>query len=204
MSDVLNSDKKNLFSFNSAKDFAPWLAISAVVLIGVFLLYYQGRIWWCKFGDYALWSNDAWGSHNSQHLFDPYTFTHVLHGVLYFWLISLIFRRMPLVWQLFLAILGESAWEVLENTKMVIEHYRTATLALDYYGDSIINSLGDILSCAVGFIVTYKLRFWLSLVLFLLTEIILLVFIRDSLLLNILMLIHPIEAIKIWQSSIIN
>jgi hypothetical protein len=204
MSDVSNSEKNRLFNFDSAKDFAPWLAISAVILSAIFLLRYQGRVWRCRLGDFAIWSNDAWGSHNSQHLFDPYTFTHVLHGILFFWLIGLIFRRrMPLVWRLFAAIFAESAWEVLENTSMVIEHYRTATLALDYYGDSIVNSFGDILSCSVGFLIASKLRFWRSLALFLLIEIVLLFWIRDSLLLNIIMLIHPIEAVKAWQSSAI-
>lgn len=202
MPNISGSSKNNLFNFSSAKDFAPLAASFAVVVLAVIQLRYQGRVWWCKLGDYSPWSSDAWGSHNSQHLFDPYSFTHVLHGVLYFWLISLIFRRMPFIWQLFTAILAESSWEIFENTNFVIQHYRTATLALDYYGDSVINSLGDILSCTTGFIIAYKIRFWRSLVLFLVIEIILLILIRDSLLLNIVMLIHPIEAVKVWQSSV--
>lgn len=164
-------------------------------------LRFQGRIWWCNLGDYAPWSSDAWGSHNSQHLFDPYSFTHILHGILYFWVISLIFRKMPFVWQFVLAIFVESAWEVLENTNAVVEHYRAATLALNYYGDSIFNSFGDVVSAAIGFWLAYKLRFWRSLALFVLTEIVLLLWIRDSLLVNIILLIYPIEAIKTWQGG---
>lgn len=202
MSEASNFDKKHSFNFGLAKDLAPWLAIFALLVLTAFQLSRQGRIWRCKLGDYAFWSGDAWGSHNSQHIFDPYAFTHILHGILYFWLICLFFRRMPLFWQLFLAILAACVWEISENTNTVIERYRTATLSLDYYGDSIFNSLGDIFSAAVGFIIAYKLRFWRSLVLFLLTEIILLLWIRDSLLLNILMLIYPIESVKEWQSAI--
>jgi len=193
--------QKQFFKFNSAKDFLPWLLILATVILTVLQLRFQGRIWWCNLGDYSPLSSDAWGSHNSQHLFDPYSLTHILHGVLYFWLISLVFRKMPLVWQFFLAIFVESAWEVLENTNAVVEHYRTATLALNYFGDSVFNSFGDVLSSAVGFWIAYKLRFWRSLALFGLTEIVLLYWIRDSLLVNIILLIYPIEAIKTWQGS---
>lgn len=186
----------NADGFKFSRSFAAIVPIAALTVLQ---LWNQGRIWWCKLGDYALWSSDAWGKHNSQHLFDPYSFTHVLHGVLYFWLINLIFRRASLFWRFFIAIAVECAWEILENTNRVIEHYRTATLALDYYGDSIANSTGDIFCCAVGFWLAYKLKFWRSLALFLLIEIVLLITIRDSLLINIAMLVHPIEAIKTWQ-----
>lgn len=188
-------------AIENRKDFLPYLIVSAIVALTVFQLKNQGRIWWCSLGDHALWSSDAWGSHNSQHLFDPYSLTHALHGILFFWLISLAFKNMPVVWQFTLTIFLEGAWEIAENSSAVIEHYRTATLALNYYGDSIFNSAGDIFSCAVGFVVAYKLKFWRSLALFLLIETILLVWIRDSLLLNIVMLIHPIEAIKTWQNK---
>jgi hypothetical protein len=187
---------------NRRRFFATLAAIFAVVVFTVFQLRNQGRIWWCKFGDFSAWSSDAWGKHNSQHLFDPYSFTHVLHGVLYFWLASFIFRKMPLAWRFFIALTVECAWEVIENSSFIIEHYRTATLALDYYGDSISNTLGDVLSCGIGFWLAYKLKFRRSLLLFLLIEIVLLITIHDSLLLNIVMLIHPIEALKVWQSNL--
>lgn len=199
MNDNLNSTEDSLLKFNSAKDFLPLLAVLPVIILTVFQLFNQDRIWWCKLGDYALWSNDAWGKHNSQHLFDPYSFTHILHGVLFFWLASFVFGKISLGWRFFAVIFVECAWEILENTNAIIEHYRTATLALDYYGDSITNSVGDIFCCGVGFMLAYKLKFWRSLALFLLIEIVLLVWIRDSLLLNIIMLIHPIEAVKAWQ-----
>lgn len=191
--------QNRLFVFHSAKDYLPWLLILLVIFLSVLQLWNQGRVWWCQVGDYSPWSWDVWSPHNSQHLIDPYSFTHILHGILFFWITSLIFGKMPLAWRLLIALSVESAWEVIENTDAIIQRYREATISLNYFGDSIINSLGDILSFAVGFWLAYKLRFLLSLVFFVLMEIILLVWIRDSLVLNIIMLIYPIEAIKKWQ-----
>lgn len=170
-----------------------------IVVAAVVILRFQGRVWWCQAGDITPWSWNIWSTHNSQHIIDPYSFTHVLHGVLEFWLIGLVFRRMPLVWRLALAVLIESSWEVAENSAAVIERYRSATISLDYFGDSIINSIADIACCSLGFLIAYKLRFWRSLALFVITEILLIVFIRDSLIINIIMLLFPIEAIRSWQ-----
>jgi len=195
MSETL--DKK----FILKKDFPPYSAILSVVILMVLLMRLQGRIWWCKIGDYAPWTLDAWSSHTSQHLFDPYTFTHVLHGVMFFWLVSLLFRRMKLVWQFFIAMTIEAAWEVAENTNAVIELYRQNTASLDYFGDSIFNSVGDVFACAAGFYIACKLGWKRSLFFFLLTEIVLLFWIRDSLLLNILMLIYPLDSVKSWQTG---
>ena len=183
----------------SSKKYLPWILVFGAVAISVLLLRILGRVWWCRAGDYAPWSWEVWSAHNSQHVVDPYTFTHILHGVLFFWITSLIFRKMPLAWRLLIAISVECAWEVVENTNMVIQRYREATISLDYFGDSIINSLGDILSFACGFWLAHKLRLWLSLAFFVVVEIILLFWIRDSLILNILMLLWPIDAVKGWQ-----
>lgn len=196
------NDAKNISAFGQRRTYFLPAAVFALLLLTIFQLRNQGRIWWCKLGDYGLWSSDAWGKHNSQHLFDPYSFTHILHGVLYFWLAGLIFPRMSFARKFFLAVFFECLWEVLENSNAVIERYRTATLALDYYGDSIFNSLGDIFCCACGFWLACKLKFRRSLALFLLIEIVLLITIHDSLLLNVVMLIHPIEAVKAWQSGL--
>ena len=196
------NNPNRFFVFDSTKDYLPWLSVFAVVVIAVVSLRFLGRVWWCAQGDAAPWSWEVWSPHNSQHVIDPYTFTHILHGVLFFWITSLLFRKMPLAWRLLIAISVESAWEVAENTNAVIQRYREATISLDYYGDSIINSLGDILSFAVGFWLAYKIRFWLSLAFFVLMEIILLLWIRDSLILNIIMLLYPLEAIKHWQQGV--
>jgi len=202
MSESTEIKSNNSFKFESARDFLPWLLMLVVVVLMVFQLFYQGRLWWCKDDAYTLWSGAVLSRHNSQHLFDPYTLTHVLHGVLYFWIASLIFKRTPLVWRLLLAILVECSWEVLENTNMVVERYRAVTISLDYFGDSVANSLGDMLSCAVGFVIARKLKLWWSLAFFVVTELILLFWIHDSLLLNIVMLVYPIEAIKTWQMNL--
>ena len=180
----------------------PALVCLGIVVLSIVILSLQGRVWWCQAGDYVPWAWNIWSTHNSQHVIDPYSFTHILHGVLEFWLIGLIFRRVPLAWRFVIAILIESSWEVAENTNYVINRYREATISLDYFGDSIINSVADIVCCATGFVIAYKLRFWRLLALFVVTEMILVLTIRDSLVINIIMLIYPIEVIKQWQIGV--
>lgn len=177
----------------------PLKIIPCVVLFTVLFLWFQGRVWWCQAGDYWPWAWNIWSTHNSQHLIDPYSFTHILHGVLEFWLIGLFFRKMPLAWRLLLAVSIESTWEIVENSSYMIQRYRTETISLDYFGDSIFNSVSDIACCSIGFLIAYKLKFWRSAALFVVTEVILLFTIRDSLIVNLIMLISPVEAIKKWQ-----
>lgn len=118
-----------------------------------------------------------------------------------FWLLGLIFRTVPLAWRFVIAVMIEGTWEVVENTDAVINRYREATISLNYYGDSIVNSLADVACCALGFLIAWKLRFWKSLALFLVTEAVLIAWIRDSLLLNIVMLVYPLDAIRRWQAG---
>ena len=191
--------QQHLFKIGARRDYVPWLLMFGVVLVAMLTLWFEGRVWWCQAGDKSLWVWDIWSTHNSQHLIDPYSFTHVLHGILEFWLLGLIFRKVPLVWRLLIAVMIEGAWEIAENSSYVINRYREVTISLDYFGDSIINSISDILCCATGFLIGYKLRFWRSLILFLATEAVLIFWIRDSLLINIIMLLYPIDAIKAWQ-----
>ena len=185
----------------------PIFLVFAVIILTVFQLWNQGRIWWCKWDTPVHFATlDAWSKHTSQHFFDPYSFTHLLHGILFFWILDLLInkilkKKLSFFWLFFLAIFVESIWEIAENTDAIIKHYRENTASLDYYGDSIANSVGDIMSCGIGFIVAYKLKFLRSLALFIAIEIILLLTIRDSLLLNILMLIHPLDWIKTWQTG---
>jgi Protein of unknown function (DUF2585) len=194
-------NQNKLFTIERNKDYLPWICIFTLFAIAATVLNFQGRVWWCDAGDYVPWSWTIWSRHNSQHVIDPYTFTHILHGVGEFWIISLIFRKAPLVWRLAIAVGVEGTWEIVENTNYVIHRYREATISLDYYGDSIVNSMSDMLACATGFAISYKLRFWRSLALFLLTELVLILWVRDSLIINIIMLIYPIEAIKTWQGG---
>ena len=177
----------------------PLLALAAVLVAAALQLRNQGRSWWCSCGQAFLWAGDIWSSHNSQHLLDPYSFTHVLHGFAFFWLLSLLLPRVPRLWQLSLAILLEALWEIFENTEFTIQRYREATAALGYYGDSVANSLGDVVTCGIGFLIAMRLGFRRSLVAFAVMELVLLLWIRDSLLLEILMLIYPIDWLKGWQ-----
>jgi Protein of unknown function (DUF2585) len=177
----------------------PALMILAVLAVHILLLRWEGRRWWCACGRPDLWWGDTRSAHNSQHLFDPYSFTHVLHGVLLCGLLSRFARRLSPAWRFCLAVALEAVWEVIENSDPVIGRYRTATGALGYYGDTVANSLGDILSCVVGYLLARRLGPWWSLALFVAIEVVLLVWIRDSLLLEVLMLFCPIDAIKRWQ-----
>lgn len=196
-----NSWHKGVFQ-QHRKKLWPWLAMTLILALTIFLLRTQGRLWICSCGQVYLWAGDIWSADNSQHLFDPYAFTHLLHGVIFFWLLTRFLPQMPLLWRLCLAVGIESTWEVIENSEAVIQRYREGTIALGYAGDTIVNSVGDILMMAAGFMLAYKLGFRRSLILFIVVELILLVWIRDSLTLNIIMLIHPIEAIRQWQLAL--
>jgi hypothetical protein len=179
----------------------PWLVTAAVVLAAVALLRLEGRLWWCKCGSPALWIGDAWGSHTSQHLFDPYSISHMVHGVLFAGLAWLVLRRWPFAWQFSLAIAIECLFEVVENSDAMIARFRAATAAVGYEGDSIANSLGDILFAAAGVVLARRIGVKWSIVFVVANELVLLVWIRDSLLVNILMMIYPIDAIRTWQAG---
>ena len=175
------------------------VAIGLVLLLVVVLLRAEGRMFLCDCGHFAVWTGDTCSSQTSQQLFDPYSFTHVLHGFLFFWLMALLFRRMAAGWQVWLALLLEGAWELFENTSFVIDKYRTETAALGYQGDTIVNSLGDLTCAVAGFLLARKLGLRWSLIVFVLLEVVLILWIHDGLLLQIVMLVHPIEAVKSWQ-----
>jgi hypothetical protein len=183
----------------SVRKLWPLLTLVAVLVATTFQLRNQGRSWWCACGQTFLWVGDIWSSHTSQHVLDPYAFTHVLHGFLLFWLLSMALPRISQLWQFSLATLLEAFWEVFENTEFIIQRYREATAALGYYGDSVANSLGDVAMCGIGFLIAQRLGLRRSFVAFAVTELVLLIWIRDSLLLEILMLIHPIDPLKAWQ-----
>jgi Protein of unknown function (DUF2585) len=179
----------------------PWFAILMVLFGTALILRSQGRLWWCSCDYLLVWSRDPWSSDNSQHLLDPYSFTHLLHGFLLCGLLTLLVPRLSTVWRLWLAVTIEAVWEVVENSEFIIRRYREETAALGYHGDTIVNSLGDILVCGLGFMVAQRLGFRRAFVVFLLTEVTLAILIRDNLTLNVVMLIHPLEAIKEWQAA---
>ncbi len=182
-------------------------ATVAIILMTGFtavLLRVMGRVWWCEGGEAFLWSGNVWSMHNSQHLVDPYSFTHVSHGLIFALLFLAIpsTRRLPFGWRMALGLSIESLWEIIENTPWIINRYREATMALGYNGDSVGNSIGDMGCFLLGFAFATGLRWYWSALLFLGTEAVLLLTIRDNLLLNVLMLLYPIDAIRQWQTAI--
>jgi hypothetical protein len=197
-----------------------WSAAALVVTFALTAaaLRFEGRVWFCKCWQPRLWIGEADGPHTSQHLLDPYSLTHLEHGLIFFLALVLILPNRPAaeltagpggevrairrrVLRFWIAILIECAWEVLENSAFIINRYREGTAALGYTGDSVWNSLGDVMSCVVGYIIADWLGWRRTLALLAAIEIALLFWIRDSLLLNVVMLIHPIEAIKTWQTA---
>jgi hypothetical protein len=177
------------------------LAILALMAFGALALAWMGQTWWCRGGQPYLWSGDIWTEHNSQHLADPYTFTHFLHGVLLYGLLWLVLgRRVELAWRAVIAMALQVGWELLENTDLVIERYRETTISLNYYGDSVGNSLGDMTACLLGFCFAAVVPVWASVLAFVAVDASLMLWIRDSLLINVVMLVAPIDAIREWQS----
>ena len=160
-----------------------------------------GRIFWCEYGGWSPWSWDIWSTHNSQYLIDPYFFSHVLHGFLLYGALHLCWKSGPLAWKLQIAVLIEAGWELLENLPIIINRYRENTMAQDYFGDSIANSTFDIFACTLEFCLAGRMKVLHSAVLCLLIEIGMTFAIRDCLLLNILMLVYPVNAIREWQAG---
>lgn len=179
----------------------PWLAVAGVLAAAAFTLRWQGRLWLCSCGRFRPWLGDAWGSETSQQLFDPYSFTHVLHGFVLCGVLAFLLPRAGWRWRLALAVAAEAAWEVIENTEFVINRYRETTAALGYNGDTVVNSLGDVLACTAGFLIARRLGALKTLIVFALTEVVLLLWIRDSLLLNVLLLVYPSETLRAWQAG---
>lgn len=183
----------------AAQKYWPTIAIVASFAAAALFLHLEGRLWICACGRVQIWTGQVCSANNSQHFLDPYSFTHVLHGFLFFWLISWLFARLSANWQLALAVAVEAGWELFENTNFVIERYRSQTAALGYNGDTIVNSFGDICCCLVGFVIARRLGLRGSIIVFLLLEAVLIFWIRDSLLLEIVTLIIPIDAVRAWQ-----
>ena len=152
-------------------------------------------------GTFGWWDGNIWGSENSQRVADVYSFSHIVHGILFYGLLWLIARKVPLRNRFLIAVSIEAAWEILENSPLIIHRYREATIALGYSGDSILNSCSDILMMSLGFLFASGTPALASVALVLVLEVGCLLWVRDNLTLNVIMLIHPIDAIRVWQSA---
>ncbi|WEF25721.1 DUF2585 domain-containing protein [Paracoccus sp. S3-43] len=182
------------------KAFPSW-CVAAVIAAAALILLAAGRVPICDCGYVKLWHGQTVSSENSQHLSDWYTPSHLLHGIIFYAALWLAARRLPFGWRLLIATVVEAAWEIVENSDAVIERYRSVTISLDYYGDSVINSVADILAMVAGFYLARWLPVWLSVAIVIGFEILTIWLIRDGLALNVLMLLWPMDAVKAWQAG---
>ena len=165
------------------------------------ILLAMGRPPICTCDVVALWEPSADSARTSQMLADWYSPSHIVHGFLFYAVLALLWAKRPIEQRFLAALLLEAAWEIAENTPMIIDRYREATIALGYSGDSILNSASDIVMMAIGFAGARKLPVWASVVVVLALELIPLVVIRDNLTLNVIMLLAPSDAILNWQAG---
>ncbi len=178
-----------------------WIFIALIVLATITIEWWMGRLAFGPDGRFGWFEGDIWSAAQSQRVADPYSVTHLVHGFLFYGLLFLVARRQPVTTRLLAAITLEAIWEILENSPIVIDRYRAVTIAQGYIGDSILNSVSDIVMAAVGFLMAWRLPVLVSLALVVVAELLMAYFYRDNLTLNIVMLLWPVDAIREWQMA---
>ena len=188
-------------STNTPNRLVPILITLGIILLTASYLIWIGREPICKCGYVKFWHGQVVSSENSQHISDWYTPSHIIHGFLFFGLLWLVARRLSFGWRLAIATVIEAAWEIVENSDAVIERYRSVTISLDYYGDSVLNVVADISAMILGFWLASKLPVWATVALIVLFETVTIWLIRDGLALNVLMLLYPLDSVAQWQAG---
>jgi hypothetical protein len=180
---------------------SPIIALVAIILLTASWLLWIGREPICKCGYIKFWHGTVVSSENSQHISDWYTPSHIIHGFLFFGLLWLVARRLSFGWRLVIATIIECAWEIVENSDAVIERYRSVTISLDYFGDSVLNTVADVLAMILGFFLASRLPVWATVALIIGFEALTIWLIRDGLALNVLMLLYPLDWVGTWQAG---
>lgn len=180
---------------------AAYVLTGAIIALAAACLLWIGREPICTCGYVKLWHGQTVSSENSQHISDWYTFSHVIHGFLFYAALHYLTPGLRLGWRLAIATLVESLWEIIENSDAIIDRYRAVTISLDYYGDSVLNSVADILAMVLGFWLAARLPVWLIVALAMGFEAMTIWLIRDGLVLNVLMLVWPMDAVRDWQAA---
>lgn len=180
-----------------------FVIISTIVIFGVVAVIelWYGRLPFGPDGKFGWWNGNIWSNEDSQRVADVYSFSHIIHGFLFYAFLWLVARKLPLKYRFLAAVIIEAGWELLENSPLIINRYREVTIALGYVGDSILNSLSDIVMMVIGFVIARFSKVWASIVIIIIFELGCLFWVRDNLTLNVLMLVHPVESVRIWQSE---
>ena len=178
-----------------------WMIALGLALATAVVLLLMGRPLICACGEVKLWTGAVQSADNSQHIADWYTPSHIIHGFLFYGLGWLFLRRNPYGDRLLAAVAIEAGWELLENSQWIIDRYREATFAFGYNGDSVLNSMADIGWMTLGFLAARRLPVWATMLIAIGFELLTLWTIRDNLTLNVLMLIAPVDAVRVWQGG---